>query len=226
VEKIAREKNAVLHRIDAFQYPSLADELVALKILGRDNEIIPNQVHKSGILIVDVDTLLDAVNAVKNGVSVISKVITATGPKGAKTLKARIGTPISEIIDAIGEKSEWGKVVLGGPLLGRAAHALDLPLTKDIRGLTLQTSEEVSLATDRQCLSCGLCSMACPMRLTPGMLSRYCEYGHWDKAEQARLFTCIECGCCAYVCPAGRSMVQLFSHGKKEIRAARQEVGQ
>lgn len=226
VERIAADKSAEVHRFDAFEYPALADELIARTILGRDNDIIPNQVHKSGVLVVDADALLDAAAAVKSGTGVTSKVITVFGPKGARTLKARIGTPISEIVDAIGERTDMGKVVLGGPLLGRAAYSLDVPLTKDVRGLTLQTDEEVSFAADHQCLSCGLCSMVCPMRLVPGLLSRYCEYGHWDKAEQARLFTCIECGCCAYVCPAGRSMVQLFTHGKNEVRAARQEVGQ
>ena len=63
--------------------------------------------------------------------------------------------------------------------------------------------------------------MVCPSRLVPGMLSRYCEYGEFEKADNAHLFNCTECGCCAYVCPAGRSMVQFMIHGKAELLAAR-----
>ena len=118
----------------------------------------------------------------------------------------------------------YGKAVLGGPLQGLGYHQLDYPVTKDLPGLTLIPREQVQLAENELCVSCGLCSMVCPMRLMPGLLSRYCEFGKYDLAEEAHLFSCVECGCCAYVCPAGRALVQFFVHGKSEVIATRRSA--
>jgi electron transport complex protein RnfC len=71
------------------------------------------------------------------------------------------------------------------------------------------------------CINCGLCVQACPTRLLPGMISKYCEYGRFEEAEAADLFHCIECGLCAYVCPAKRPMIHYFRHAKEEIMVRR-----
>ena len=85
--------------------------------------------------------------------------------------------------------------------------------------------DEVTHDDNGPCVNCGLCSMVCPVRLSPGMLSRYCEYGRWHRAEDAHVFSCIECGCCAYVCPAGRSLVHHFAHAKNELLGLRRAIG-
>jgi electron transport complex protein RnfC len=223
VEKLAAELGARVLRRDGFDYPSLADALLAREALGSESTIDPSRVHTSGAVVLDVDNLLEAARAATRGEPVTEKVITAAGPRGAGALKVRVGAPIGEIADAVGGRADLRKLILGGPLLGRACHTLDYPFTREARGVTFQAEEETVQAADHPCLGCGLCAEVCPMRLVPGMLSRYCEYDQWSAAEGAHLFRCIECGCCAYVCPAGRSMVQLFVHGKKEARA-REEV--
>jgi len=219
LEKLAAELGARILRRNGFDYPSLADALLAREALGSESAIVPEKVHTSGAIVLDVDTVLEAGRAATRGLPVTEKVITAAGPRGAAALRVRVGTPLAEIAESIGQEADLRKLILGGPLLGRACHSLDYPLTPEVHGVTFQSEEETAEAADHPCLSCGLCAEVCPMRLVPGMLSRYCEYDQWASAEAAHLFRCIECGCCAYVCPAGRSMVQLFAHGKREARA-------
>ncbi|MCP4604023.1 MAG: hypothetical protein GY847_26460 [Proteobacteria bacterium] len=215
LKKLAKECDFRVLRLDESNYPSLADSLVTRAVSGIE------RLHKSGILIVNIDTVIDVCRAVRDRQPVIDKTLTVRGPNGIRVLKTRIGTRLSDIASAAGQSGKIGKAVLGGPMRGCAHHTLDFPLTKGIDGLTLFSPDEVTLAVNAQCFGCGLCAEVCPTRLTPGMLSRYCEFGQFLAADKAHLFSCIECGCCAYVCPAGRSMVQFMIQGKREVLAAR-----
>jgi len=221
VEKMADDADWALHRTDNGQYPFAADPFVAKMVSGKEPPIAFMRVHESGTLVVDVPEVLDVARAIRDGAVVLERVLTVMAPSGARMCKARIGTPISEIVGAVGLAADYGKVILGGPLGGAAVHTLDHPLTKDVSMITLIPRGEEARFENEPCVSCGLCAMVCPVRLVPGLLSRYCEYGDFERAQNAHLFSCTECGCCAYVCPAGRSMVQLMIHGKSEVLAAR-----
>jgi electron transport complex protein RnfC len=219
LEKLARENKWAVRRFDAYNYPALSDPMLYRSVLGRELDVSANTPNEKGLLIVDINTLLQVTQAVRYGRPVIEQKIVVRGPKASRTLNVRSGMLLSDIVEVADCCDEIGKVVLGGPLLGKACHSLNYPLTKDINGLTLFPRGGVDLATNNLCISCGLCAKVCPMRLIPGMLSRFCEFGGWDHANGANLFSCIECGCCGYVCPAGRSLVQLFAHGKSEFLA-------
>ena len=180
------------------------------------------RVHESGVLVLDLDTLLDSVRAVRDGAPVTERLITVIDASGKTTvLRAALGLSLAEVAAEAGDP---GKAVLGGPMRGPAYHQLDFPVTKGLPGMTVIPREQVPLSTNELCVSCGLCAMVCPMRLTPGMLSRYCEFAKWEEAEEAHLFACIECGACAYVCPARRTMVQFMVHGKSELLARRRSA--
>jgi electron transport complex protein RnfC len=165
--------------------------------------------------------VLQVVAAVRDGSPVLDRLVTVARGGDVKVLRAALGSSFVDIARGAGHDGLYGKHILGGSMQGLSHYTLDYPLAKHLPGLTLQEGAQVVHDRNDPCISCGLCAMACPMRLVPGMLSRYCEYGDWEAAENAHLFTCIECGCCAYVCPAGRSMVQLMVHGKNEVLATR-----
>ena len=191
---------------------------------GSEPEVTFRRAHENGALVVDVDTLLQVVAAVRDHEPVIHRVLTVAGANGAQVVRARIGTSNAAIAKQMGQGGDIGKVVLGGPMRGLAHHTLAYPLSREQQALTLYPRGEFALSTNEPCVSCGLCVMVCPMRLVPGMLSRYCEYGRWELAEDAHIFNCVECGCCAYVCPAGRSLVQFIVHGKKEVLESRRSA--
>ncbi|MBU1702297.1 MAG: hypothetical protein KJ970_08740 [Candidatus Eisenbacteria bacterium] len=217
--QLAEDNEYSILRVNAGTYPSAADPLVACAIGGREPDVAFRGVHESGELVLDVDTVLRVARAVAERRPVLDRLITVGGSFGVKVVKIYIGMTLADIAEAAGETEEYGKVLVGGPLQGSALHTLDFPMAKDSTAIWLFRPEEVVEEVNHPCISCGLCVMVCPMRLLPGLLSRYCEFGKWQEAEEAHLFSCIECGCCSYVCPAERSMVQFMVHGKNEVLA-------
>ncbi len=216
---LAKKNKWAVRRFNARHYPTLSEPMIFRTIRGKEIDVSSKRVSDEGLLVIDIDTITEVARAAKYGQPVIEKKIVVTGPKGSRTLKVPIGTYLSHIVAESDCAGEIGEIVLGGPMRGKAHHTLDYPLTKDVEGVTIFAPEDTVLDTNDACISCGLCAKVCPMRLLPGMLSRYCEFGKWEDADKASLFTCIECGCCGYVCPSGRSMVQLLVHGKSEFLA-------
>lgn len=221
LESLAEDRAWEIVAFDSRRYPAFSDAIVGKRIIGREPPVALQNIYDSGVLVVDISTVLDVRTALVENRPITEKTITVTGPGGTKVVRAAIGTPYADILAAAGEDGDYGKVILGGPLRGRAHHTLEYPLTRDVEAITLVSRGDVVLHENRMCISCGLCAMACPMRLSPGLLSRYCEFGQWEEADKTHLFNCIECGVCAYVCPAGRSMVQLMVLGKTEVSSRR-----
>lgn len=218
---LASQNDWQVLRVDDDVYPLASDALLVAAASGQEPDMAWRRIDESGTLVLDIDVVLQVVAAVRDGRPALDRVVTVARGTSVKALRAPIGMSFDDIAKAAGHDGACGKAILGGPMQGLAHHTTDFPLTKSLPGLTLHTHGQVVHDRNEPCISCGLCAMACPMRLLPGMLSRFCEYGQWDDAEQAHLFTCIECGCCAYVCPAGRSMVQFMVQGKNEVTARR-----
>ncbi|MFH1468262.1 MAG: hypothetical protein ABIO70_27995 [Pseudomonadota bacterium] len=218
---LAADRDWAVQRMDEGQFPAAHDTLLAAAVSGQEPDVAWRRVDQSGTLVLDLDVVLQVTEAVRAGRPVLQRLVTVARGGQAKVLRVAIGAPMESLARAAGHNGVYGKVILGGPMQGLAYHGLDFPLGKCLQGLTLQEAAEVVHDLNHPCISCGLCAMVCPMRLTPGLLSRYCEFQRWEEAESAHLFTCIECGCCAFVCPAQRSMVQFMVQGKSEVLATR-----
>jgi electron transport complex protein RnfC len=219
LREFASDHDYSILTVDARVYPSASDPLIAAAVSGREPDVAFRGMHESGVVVIDADTLLQVAKVVAERRPVLEKVITVGGPVGAKMVRTWTGTSLREIVEAAGyaDDSDIGKVILGGPMQGSAHHTLDFPIAKDTLALYLISRGQVRRSTNHPCISCGLCVMVCPMRLLPGLLSRYAEFGEYERAGESHLFSCIECGCCAYVCPARRSMVQFMAHAKNEL---------
>jgi electron transport complex protein RnfC len=217
IRKLAFDHDFTVHNVDAHVYPTASDPLVAAAVSGQEPDVAFRGVHESGVLIVEIDTLLQVAKVVAERRPVLERVLTVAGPDHATVVRTWTGVSLSDIVEAAGHRGDIGKVILGGPMQGSAHHTLDFPIAKDTLALYLIPHDQVQRAANEPCVSCGLCVMVCPMRLVPGLLSRYSEFGQYDLAAEAHVFSCIECGCCAYVCPAHRSMVQFMAHAKSEL---------
>jgi len=175
----------------------------------------------TGTVFTSVDAFIDTSEAINQGKPLIERYISVLGPgiQTPKNLKARIGTPLKNIIDACGGfKGKPGRVVLGNPLNGMAQFSLDRPVLKDTHYLWVQPEEEVVKDRYRACINCGDCVDACPVQLMPNFLGRFCEFCKYEEAaKQYDLFTCIECGLCAYVCPSRRPLIHFIKLGKREL---------
>lgn len=60
-------------------------------------------------------------------------------------LKVRVGTPLSEVVAfAGGLPEDTGKIISGGPMMGKAVASLEIPVTKGTSGVLLMPGEESS----------------------------------------------------------------------------------
>jgi electron transport complex protein RnfC len=225
LEGLARNRKWETRRIKADRFPYAMDNLIIHSLTGRvvpTPQGLPGDV---GVAIMPLLTALEAGQALKSGRPMVERVFSVCGDvKNPQTFRVRLGTPLSQVIEAAGGfNGEPGKVVLNGPMMGLAQFDLEAPVSKETYGVFVQAAQHVAAFKNHPCIHCGRCLKACPVYLIPAELSKFCEYGAFEQAAEKDLFHCIECGCCAYVCPAKRPMVQLLQFGKSEVLAKRME---
>jgi Na+-translocating ferredoxin:NAD+ oxidoreductase subunit C len=175
-----------------------------------------------GTLIQNVGTCVAIYEAVKFGKPLIERVVSVTGQNitEPENLMVKIGTPLYHLIEECGGiMEEPAKVVIGGPMTGRAQDNLDVPVAKGTTGVIV-LPPEMSLEDLEyfDCVRCCKCVEHCPMMLYPNQISIYCEAGLVREAEEWNTMDCIECGICAYVCPSKRPITQLVQMTKPAIR--------
>ena len=133
----------------------------------------------------------------------------------------RIGTTYNDIIkQGIGELPETtGKVISGGPMMGKAVCNLDGPTTKGASSVLVMDESEAVRAPETNCIRCGKCASACPMGLEPYMFSLLVKNERYDEAKTHNILDCIECGCCFFSCPAHKPLTDEIRLGKNKVRA-------
>lgn len=177
-----------------------------------------------GAIVQNVATAYAIYRAVAFGEPLMERIVTVTGPRVAKAgnFKVAIGTPIRSLIEAAGGiPMDTGKVILGGPMMGRTTVALDAPTVKGISGIVLLPESEALRKVAQACVRCGACVEACPMGLEPLMIATYSRLSRLEDAEKMGIADCIECGCCSYSCPAARPLLDYIRVGKQSVLMSR-----
>ena len=170
-----------------------------------------------GVVVQNVGTAFAAYEAVRYKRPLIDRIITITGSplKTPSNLKARIGTPFSELVDFCGGTTmPVGKVISGGPMMGFALPNLDATMGKGSSGLVLMDEKAAHLMEEKNCVRCARCVDVCPMNLLPSLIASAVKYKDLDKAVSAGLNDCMKCGSCSFVCPAQIRLVQWIDTGK------------
>ncbi|MGI5822910.1 MAG: electron transport complex subunit RsxC [Dethiobacteria bacterium] len=190
-----------------------------------DREVPPGKLpFDVGVVVQNVATCIAVYNACRYDKPLIERVLTVTGDGAARpqNVLAKIGTPISHIIEHCGGfKGEVGKVIMGGPMTGWAQTRLDIPIVKGTSGILLFSQAMVAETQHMACVRCGKCVDHCPMFLYPNFIGTYAETGRFDLAAEWGAMDCFECGVCVYVCPSNRPIVQFVREAKRQIAAAR-----
>lgn len=173
-----------------------------------------------GAVVQNVGTAVAVYEAVQKNKPLFERVVTVTGKSVAKpsNFLARIGTPISNLIEAAGGLPEdTGKIVGGGPMMGKALVNTDIPITKGSSGILIIKNEESKRKPVQNCIRCSKCITVCPMGLEPYLLMTVSDKAMYDIAEERRIMDCIECGSCAYICPSGRPLLDYIRLGKGKV---------
>ena len=173
-----------------------------------------------GAVVQNVGTAYAVYEAVQKNKPLIERIVCVTGKPLQKpsNFLVRIGTPISALIDAAGGLPEdCGKVIGGGPMMGRAFTNLDVPVIKGTSGILLMSIAESKRGKTVNCIRCAKCVSVCPMGLEPYLLAKLSTKGMWDAAEPNRIMDCIECGSCNFTCPSYRPLLDYIRLGKNKV---------
>lgn len=200
------------------RYPQGGEKQLIAAVTGREvpSGGLPIDV---GAVVQNVGTALAVYEAVAKNKPLFERVVTVTGStlKEPKNLLVRIGTPMSALIEYCGGMEGVGKVIAGGPMMGRAVSNVDAPVTKGTSGVLLMPTEESLRQKEGACIRCAKCVEACPMGLEPYLLSKLTQNGDFEELERHYIADCIECGCCTFSCPSYLPLLDWVRIGKAEV---------
>lgn len=201
------------------QYPQGGEKQLIDAVIGRQvpSGALPIEV---GAVVQNAGTAVAVYEAVVKHKPLIERVVTVTGKSLAspKNLLVRLGTPVQALIDYCGGLGDnTGKVINGGPMMGRAACNLEGGVTKGTSGVLLMNDGEAKRKPSSPCIRCAKCVSVCPMGLEPYLINVMTKNGLVAQTEPLHPYDCIECGSCSYTCPAGIPLLDFIRLAKGEV---------
>ncbi|MBZ0241757.1 MAG: electron transport complex subunit RsxC [Bacteroidales bacterium] len=171
-----------------------------------------------GCVVSNVGTAFAVYEAVQKNKPLIERIVTVTGKavKKPSNFKVRIGTPVQQLIDAAeGLPENTGKIINGGPMMGKAIISTEVPVVKGTSGILLMKREESRRKTALNCIRCSKCSSVCPMGLEPYLLLKLVKLERYEDGMKERIMDCIECGSCQFTCPSNLPLLDYLKLGKQ-----------
>lgn len=201
------------------QYPQGGEKQLIDAVIGRQvpSGALPIEV---GAVVQNVGTTFAIYEAVQKNKPLIERVMTVTGKSAAQpsNYRVRIGTLLSEVVTLAGGVPEGtGKIIGGGPMMGRSLMNLNVPMAKGSAGILFMPDEESVRKPMKNCIRCTKCVSVCPMGLEPFLLMNQSERNMWPEMEKERVMDCIECGSCSYTCPSNRPLLDYIRYGKTTV---------
>lgn len=172
---------------------------------GSERQLLPRLDHRDRVLIVDPMTAVAVFETVVRNRPLITRYITVTGTalKHPQVLKARIGTPVGDLIEECGGfSSEPSRIVVNGLMTGTAIYDLDTPVTKYTESIHIVDRDVCPAYEVTNCIHCGLCLEVCPSRLDPMQLALKIKKRRLDSATISEAGLCEQCGACSVNCPS------------------------
>ena len=206
-------------------YPQGGEKMLITALTGRE---VPSGglPMDSGCIVSNVGTTVAIAEAFTLGKPLIDRDLTVSGGacRHPKNIRAPIGTILTdlpkEFIDV--DFDRLRKVLYGGPMMGNAVPAPNVPIQKNTSGIILMTREELAAEEEGFCIRCGRCIRNCSMKLSPVVMNNALDADDLDEAVNTGLLDCIECGSCSYMCPARIKLTQRFRVGKQRLRNRQQ----
>ena len=204
------------------RYPKGAERVLVYEITGKTMD--------AGVLPADMGVILDNVTTVafvgqyfKTGRPLTSKRVTVDGDAVAqpKNVIAPIGTSVADVIEFCGGyKAEPKKILMGGPMMGRAIYSDAVPMVKNNNAILAFSGPQSLVKEETACINCGRCHQACPFKLIPTALAKAYEQRDAQALKDLRVMQCMNCGSCSYICPAHRPLGFINTLGKTVLKEA------
>jgi len=205
------------YRVDILPdaYPQGSELQLIRSVTGTE---LPRRLRPSeaGIIVSNVGTVCSICEAVVHQRPVISRIVTVSGEGAWRggNFEVKIGTPVSHLLETLDIPLDGKTLVLGGPMMGRPVMDLTMPITKGSGGLLVLPEKTVRR---ENCISCGYCAEACPMRLMPMQYEALHRKGKYAAMLKYGLESCIECASCEYVCPSNVPLMESIRTGKNRL---------
>lgn len=202
------------------KYPAGGERQLIELVGGREvpSGKLPRDV---GYVCQNVATAVAIADLLRKGRPLISRIVTVTGRGVAHpgNFEVRLGTPMSAVVaGAGGYRDSPTRLIMGGPMMGYALPADELPVTKATNCIVAATADELAPPRpEMPCIRCGECVQVCPARLLPQELNSAALCSDAERLHAFGVFDCIECGCCDYVCPSKIPLVERFIAAKRRL---------
>ncbi|MDD5939279.1 MAG: electron transport complex subunit RsxC [Lachnospiraceae bacterium] len=222
--KMIKEQN--ITNVETFplqaRYPKGAERVLIYEVTGQqcDAGVLPAAL---GVIVANVTSTAFIGQYLKDGVPLIKKRVTVDGDaiKNPQNVQFLVGTLVADVIDFCGGyKAEPKKILLGGPMMGRAIFTDAQPLVKANNAILAFTAEQALIPEETACINCGRCHQACPFDLLPTKFADAYERKDVQMLRDLKVMQCMECGSCSYVCPAHRPLAFMNKLGKAMVKEA------
>ncbi len=219
LSEIAREFKGIKIEALKVKYPQGSEKQLIDACIKRQvpSGKLPIEV---GAVVQNVGTAFAVYEAIQKNKPLIERIVTVTGPslKKPSNFLARVGTPVSALIEAAGGlPDDTAKIIGGGPMMGKALSSVEVPVTKGTSGVLVLPGKLTARKPVQNCIRCAKCVSVCPMGLSPYLLMSYSQKALWDSAEEDKIMNCIECGSCSYTCPSSRPLLDYVRLGKGKV---------
>jgi electron transport complex protein RnfC len=222
--ELMRTKTAMVSGIEVMplkmKYPQGGEKQLIEAVTGRQVPPPPALPANVGCVVQNVGTVFAIYEAVMKNKPLFERIVTVTGQelRNPCNLKVRMGTPVSQLIEyAGGMPEDTGKLISGGPMMGRPLLDDTAPVVKGTSGLLMIPESDAIRREERNCIRCAKCVQACPMGLEPYLLATASESSDWECAEENWIMSCIECGCCQSTCPSRRPLLDWVRLAKNRV---------
>jgi len=204
------------------RYPQGAERVMVYEVTGKtlNAGVLPAEL---GIILSNITSVAFLGQYIKDGIPLISKRMTVDGNAVERptNIKCPIGTKIADVMAFCGGyKEEPKKILMGGPMMGRAIFTDQLPVIKNNNAILAFSGNQALVKEETACINCGRCHKACPFNLIPTALSSAMERKDAEALDRLKVMQCMECGSCAYVCPARRPLGFNNKLGKAVLKEA------
>jgi len=201
-------------------YPQGAERVLIHQTTGKELPMgkLPADI---GIIVSNIATVGFVSEYFKTGMPLISKRITVDGNAVLfpKNLRAPIGARICDIIEHCGGYTKPPKkILMGGPMMGRAIYNHEKALIKNNNAILVFDKEKASFPEESDCIRCGSCFRSCPLNLMPTEIEKEYHLANIEGLKKLKVSMCMECGCCSYVCPAKKQLSMINRLAKRMVQ--------